>query len=166
VNWLLVTAAVGAAVIAAGCGGGDDSSSAVTSSLGKTEFVEQANAACREARSGLRIKASAFLSGQSPDKPPQVRNADLAHFVLLPPIEVQIGGLEELIRRSDLPPAAAGRLEKILDVERNEIDIGATTLRFPSMTAVYRLFDKSAGLFRVFGLTSCANSPKPPVRLR
>ncbi len=156
----LLAIALGIAVVGVGCGGSsaDSSSSSSSASPSKAEFVKQANEACERYRDGLGEKISSFLKQRSPnDKPSPAVYADLAHSVLLPMIESQLGTMYNL----GAPNGDAKGIDELLYAEKSVVDELALTEKIASIRAIEKRFKQSGKLFRAYGLSSCANDPKP-----
>jgi hypothetical protein len=154
---MALTIATVVAAVAIGCGGNGAELSAGASAAGKREFLARANDACGRENATVPAEVAEFLDQRSPKgKPSPIVYADLAHFVLLPTIEAQIYWIEKL----GAPGRDEERVAAMLTAERLAIDKVATTRRVASMGAVSRPFKRSARLFRVYGLDSCANGPE------
>jgi hypothetical protein len=143
------------AVAAIGCGekSNDDGSAAGPPS--RAEFVKQANAICISARTGLARKIRAYEQlGAGQDAEERV---DASHFVYLPAIETQLRKVEELTMDLGIPSGDAGRINKILDAEKDGIDAVAVKPKVRSIAIAERSFKEADRLFRAYGLDSCAN---------
>lgn len=144
----------------AGCGGGGGDATGSSPRLSRAEFVKRANAVCKRERVGLKREVSRLMRLQEHPKPRPALIALAAHYVLLPAIEL------EMVRVAGLgiPPQDEKRVENMLTQERYELDGVAVRGTIPSIAAIYRPFGKSARLFRAYGLSSCANGPRPPIK--
>ncbi len=153
----LTLALVAVVAIAGGaCGGsegeGPDNGSTAPS---HAEFVQRANATCRKQRRGIKSKTSVYLK-QHKDEPAPLRYAGLAHFVLLPTIELEL----KEIRAIPAPLGESAHLQRLLFSERRTIDELAIAKKIASMATFRRHFANSERLFRRWGLTSCLNGPR------
>lgn len=128
----------------------------------KAAFTKQANRECAKQNVGLGGEVATFVERQRQRKPRPVLTADVAHFVLLPAIEQQLGLLYELIQRRGVPAGDHARIYDMLSSERHAIDKVATSYRIQSLRAVYRPFRESARMLRAYGLDACANWPGIP----
>jgi hypothetical protein len=140
------------AALGAGCGGDDDD--APSTAEIKAAYLEKANAACREERTGLQDEISTFLRLQR-GKPPQVRYAETTQSVLLPSVEDEL----EAIRALRPPPGEARRIDDLLYAEQAVLVEMVFEPRQPSMEAAIRRFVEPGKLLRAYGLPACANGP-------
>jgi len=151
----LAALALTTAAFASGCGGGDDDAGAAA--LGKAEFLERANAACRKARAGLEDRVSFFLERQRGTKSRGELYGDLARLVLLPTVESEM----EAVRALRIPPSERERITRLLYLQDLALTEVVYTERVPSIAAVKREFANSARQLRAYGLHACANGPEP-----
>lgn len=151
------------AIGAVGCGGGGSSdagaeTTTVAGPVSKAEFVVQANAACKEAKIGLKERISDYLALKRKEGPltPLVY-AGLAHYVILPTIETELA----YVYRLGYPPGEKKGVQAVLYPEQRTIDELANTEKIASIKAIERSFIESGSLMRDYGLISCANGPQP-----
>lgn len=148
----LLTAAI--AVAAIGCGG-ENGKTSTADRPSKPAYLKRANAACKQARTGLDEEVSEFLERQRGKKPPRVLYADLAHLVLLPTIENEM----EAVRAIRVPSEEEGReVDRLLFAEEMVLnEIAVSTEVEPSRAAIERRFAESGRMLSAYGLPACAN---------
>lgn len=145
--------AVGLAILVVGCGDGDEEVSSIEAPPIKAEFIKQANATCERERAGLTERVADFERVRAPGKP--LPKADAVHFVYLPTMEAQIWRIEQL----EVPRGEQGRVDAMLDAERQAVDTVAVIDRVPAIATAERYFRGADRLFRRYGLQACANGP-------
>jgi hypothetical protein len=111
----------------------------------KAEFVRQANAVCRETRAGLADEIADFERHRAPN------GADAVHFVLLPTMEEEISGVEEL----DIPPSAERRVNWLLFRQKSTLD-NLAIMSHVSVEAAKRRFAGPGRQLTAYGLSACA----------
>lgn len=135
----------------ADAGGGETAPPGV--SLSRSEFIERAAAACREARADLEDDVARFLRVHRGKKPRPILYGDLARLVLLPAIEAEM----EAIRALGVPPSELEPIEELLDEAEFTLNEVVYQQRIPSMEAVYRQFADASKMARAYGLPECIN---------
>jgi hypothetical protein len=136
-----------AAAVASGCGGGDDDS------LSKEEFVEQAQAACKEQGIDLLAVSSEYAEQEAPGESASELRARIFEEVQLPAIEAELTAVREL----GLPEDGAAEVEDFLAAEQKAIDAAAAASDGPSRSEMERRFDAAARLANDYGITNCAH---------
>lgn len=154
----LSTCLTAVAFAIAGCGG-DDGGSGSASSVTRAEFVRQADAICEREKSGLEREASLLLRRQTRPKPRPELISLVARYVLLPAIERENAEIAALA----IPRRDEARIDQILNSQEQALNRVAVRATLPSFAAVYKPFAGPARRFRAYGLSSCANGPRPPV---
>lgn len=150
---LLLSFALVAGVM--GCGEGGAEGFPPTSSS-KAELLVQANTACRHARDSSKAEIKQYLKLHSHDlEPLAVRNAELAHFMLLPAVELEIDRVYALKGYARYQRS----LDEGLGLERLAIDDIANRRRLPSLAAFAQRFAEAARMLRASGLSVCAAGP-------
>lgn len=179
----IIAAVVLAAAIAnAGCGGDDNStteavtddapsdqragepgqagtdapdSSVRTSSLGKAQFVKQANAICAREKRSLIEKTGAYLAQRESDGEPQaVLVAKAAKEVLAPVVGEQVAALRKL----GAPAGDEEEIEEMLVAQEEGAEQISEVETLEPRKDPPESFAEAAEMFQAYGLTECSFS--------
>lgn len=171
---LLLAATIALVVLMVGCGGGSPGSSGgqqggdetesgepagapiATSSLGKEEFLEQANLACQRQKKGLIDRMSNYVKQHHAEARSEgVLIADLAKVVLVPSVEREIAA----VRRLGAPEGDEEEIEAILAAQEKGVEEVKNLRQAKSLEEVEDHFIKATKLYEEYGFTACINSP-------
>jgi hypothetical protein len=163
--WLKMTsvAAILLAVVAMGCGGDDGSSSDATSSSGSAstegdsssvsnaEFVEQANAACRQEQTGATAKAALYIkTHRSQGLPQETLSSRAFNVAILSTVEAELDALHELPQAAEEEELEAMLASKEAALRKaKKIELKA---ELPEIVALFKPANKEA---QSLGLTKC-----------
>ncbi|MCB0870859.1 MAG: hypothetical protein KDB52_08515 [Solirubrobacterales bacterium] len=139
---LLIAASLGLAA----CGSDDDSSDDSSDSITKAEFVAQANAICAESNKTIAAAEKEAFSGGQPSQ------ADVDSFIndtLLPEVESQIKGIEEL----PVPEGEEEQVSAILEAANQGLEEGKSDPA--SLQGNGDPFAEANKLANAYGMTEC-----------
>lgn len=155
---LLVLALALGALLVSGCGGGDDdgedgssnaSAPIPTSSIDKTEFVEQANAICKPGKARL-VKAVIGYQKKHLDEASVKVVPNAARTVIGPELEAQI----EQIRALGAPSGDAAEIEKYFAELQNGVD-EIIAQKPPTFDEAERMLHPAGDIAIEYGIDEC-----------
>jgi hypothetical protein len=151
----LSLALIMAAVVVSGCG--DDESSGSegslpTSSLSNEEYLQQANAICRNKKKGYSQEIMVFLQDPSNNSGTELSvHLDGVKTVILPINEAQLKSLREL----GAPEGDEAEVEAALNAQQSAIDKMRATDRIQSFEQGVNVFADATEMLESYGLKDC-----------
>lgn len=154
---MLAAATAIAAIVAVGCGDDSDGSSGsvtvTTSSLGKAEFVKQANRACLSERSKLpsrvlKYEEQADVVGDDIAK----RYTGIVKVALLPTVEDEI----EKVRALGAPAGDEESVESMLSAQLQAVEEAKQVKQVEFPDGLQKYFAEPRSLLEDYGLSECS----------
>jgi hypothetical protein len=155
----LLLALIATAAVASGCG--DDESSGSegglpTSSLSKQEYLQRANAICRNKKKNYSEEILAFLQDPRNNSGSQLSvHLDGVKAIVLPINEAQLASLREL----GAPQGEEDEVEAALDAQQSAIGEIRATGRLRSYDQARNVFADATEMLESYGLKDCTYSP-------